>query len=158
MAEPIITHLSSTDENLQVRAAACAAVLAENPTCQTNLLKKGAVQPLVALATYGNDVARLHALAALDLLVLNNPQANEVVAQAGGIRILQGIKRYGFQQLRASAGDLQSGLTKPTEALQVAVDAKAHATQAHEARMKYSKVLDSAMPVRRAYAPGAQPQ
>ena len=37
--------------------------------------------------------------------------------------------------------------------------ADSHATQAHQARVKHSKLLDSALPVRRAYAPGAaQPQ
>lgn len=95
------------------------------------------------------------AVAALDLLVLNNPQANEAIAEAGGVRLLQGLKQYGSQGLRATAADLHQGLAKPVEMLAVAVDAKAHASQAHEARMKHSKLLHSSMPVRRAYAPGA---
>ena len=33
------------------------------------------IRPLVMLGSYGNDVARMHSIAALDLLVLNNPQA-----------------------------------------------------------------------------------
>ncbi|KAL3921510.1 MAG: hypothetical protein SGPRY_004881 [Prymnesium sp.] len=151
----IVQLLSSTNEHLQVAAASCAAVLAENPTCQTQLLKRGAVEPLVAIGSYGNDAARMLAVAALDLLVLNNPQANEAIAEAGGVRLLQGLKQYGSQGLRATAADLHQGLAKPVEMLAVAVDAKAHASQAHEARMKHSKLLHSSMPVRRAYAPGA---
>ncbi|KAL1518558.1 hypothetical protein AB1Y20_002847 [Prymnesium parvum] len=154
---PIVALLSSNDESMQVAAASCAAVLAENPTCQTQLLTQGAVEPLVALGSFGNDVARMHAVAALDLLVLNNPQANEAVEKAGGLRLLKGLKRYGSSGLRATVADMHETLTKPVESLNVAVDAKAHATQAHQARMKHSKVLEGAMPVRRAYAPGSAP-
>jgi len=101
---PIVSLLSSADEHLQVAAASCAGVLAENPTCQTQLLKQGAVEPLVALGSYGNDVARMHAVAALDLLVLNNPQANEAITQAGGVKLLQGLQRYGAQGLKGAVG------------------------------------------------------
>lgn len=154
----IIALLSSNDEHLQVAAASCAGVLAENPSCQTALLKQGAVEPLVALGSFGNDVVRMHAVAALDLLVLNNPGAIEVIERAGGLDLLQGLKRYGSSHLRSTAGDMSSGLTRPVESLNVAVDAKAHATQAHQARMKHSKVLEGAMPVRRSYAPGRVPE
>ena len=156
---PIIALLSSTNEHLQVAAASCASVLAENPSCQTQLLKQGGVPPLVALGSYGNDGARMHAVAALDLLVLNNPQANEAIAQAGGLRLLKGLQSYGAQGMRSTVAEMHQGLSQPAETLNVAVDAKAHATQAHQARLKHSKLLDSALPVRRAYAPGAaQPQ
>lgn len=154
---PLVAHLSSSDESVQLAAASCAAVLAENPACQTKLLTQGAVSPLVALGTFGTDVARMHAVAALDLLALNNPAAHDVIAQAGGLKLLKGLKRFGGQHLRGAAGGMLSALSAPAETLAVAVDAKAHATQAHEARLKHSKILEGAMPVRRAYAPGVQP-
>ena len=230
---PLVALLSATEEALQVHAASCASVLAENPLCQSKLLQQGVVRPLVLLGTYGNDLARMHSVAALDLLVLNNPQAqparwegggrafsgerrggdrsgggtgtgsgeqepksieelfgsalithplhpvyeipisvdptsssvypcadpqaNEMIKAAGGLKLLQGINRYGGSEMRRVAQDVASAVDTPAETLAVAVDAKAHATQAHEARMKHSKILGSAMGVRRAYAPGQRP-
>ena len=87
---PTVKLLSSAEEQVQVGAAALAAVLAENPQCQTMLLKHG-VASLVALGAYGNDGAKLRSVAALDLLALNNPQALEVIAAAGGLKLLKGL-------------------------------------------------------------------
>ena len=46
---PTVRLLASTNEQLQVGAAGLAAVLAENPECQTQLLKAGAVKSLISL-------------------------------------------------------------------------------------------------------------
>jgi hypothetical protein len=80
---PTVRLLASTEEPLQVGAAGLAAVLAENPECQTKLLKAGAVKSLVALASLGGDGAKLRSIAALDMLALNNPAALDAIAKAG---------------------------------------------------------------------------
>jgi len=152
---PTVTLLSSAEEALHVGAAALAAVLAENPQCQTLLLTAGAVRPLIALGTYGNDAAKLRSIAALDLLALNNPAAVEAISAAGGERLLKGVARYGGRELQGATSGLLAGVTDPGS-LSVAVDTSAHARQAHKARIKHSKVWQSATPVRRAHAPQAQ--
>lgn len=149
---PTVQLLRSTDEQLQVGAASLIAVLAENPQCQTLLLAAGAIPALISLATLGNDAAKLRAIAALDLLALNNPKALEAITAGGGQRLLQGIARFGGQQLREVTGELLHSVTQP-ETLTVAVDTAGHARQAHEARLKHSKVWRAATPVQRAQAP-----
>ena len=46
---PAVALLGASEEELQVASAGCVAVLAENPQCQTQLLKQGAVPALVEL-------------------------------------------------------------------------------------------------------------
>lgn len=55
------------------------------------LLRHGAIKPLLTIATYGSDGAKLKALAALDLLSLNNPAAHAAISEAGGMKLLQGM-------------------------------------------------------------------
>ena len=100
---PTVVLLSSREETMHVQAAALAAMLAENPQCQTKLLAANAVPPLVALGTFGNDAAKLRAVAALDLLALNNPAALEAITIAGGQRLLNGIAKFGGRELRVRA-------------------------------------------------------
>jgi hypothetical protein len=152
---PLMVQLHSADAKLQFAAAGCAAVLAENPQCQTMLLKHGAVKPLLALATYGSDAAKLKAIAALDVLALNNPAAHQALAQAGGLKMLQGVQRFGGAQLKEVTSELLQGVSAP-DSLTVAVDTAAHARQAHKARLKHSKLWQSARPVQRAHAPQQQ--
>ena len=134
-------------------------MLAENPSCQTALLDEGAVEPLVLLGTYGGDAAKLRAVAALDLLALNNPEALERIAAAGGVKLLNGLKKHGGALLGEATAALASGMDAPAETRTVAVDAKAHARQAHQARLRHSKVWRTATGgasqggVRRAVAP-----
>ena len=129
---PTVRLLASTNEQLQVGAAGLAAVLAENPECQTQLLKAGAVKSLINLGalrcslsltrqhppqpatssarracsvvagTYGNDGAKLRCVAALDLLALNNPAALEAISAAGGKQLLKGLQRFGGDMMRVS--------------------------------------------------------
>ena len=49
------------------------------------------------------------------------------------------------------------GLSGGGSAKAVAVDAKAHASQAHQARVKHSRLWEQRVGIRRAYAPGAPP-
>ena len=149
---PTVRLLRSHEEALQVGAAALSAVLAENPHCQARLLAAGAVAPLVSLGTFGNDAAKLRAVAALDLLALNNPAALEAITAAGGVNLLKGLARFGGRELKEATSGLLQGVTHP-DSLTVAVDTAAHARQAHEARVRHSKVWRSATPVRRAHAP-----
>ncbi|KOO26351.1 hypothetical protein Ctob_012494 [Chrysochromulina tobinii] len=149
---PVVRHLVSGDQRLQVAAAACVAVLAENPVCQTLLLANGAVNPLITLSSYGSDAAKLRAIAALDQLALNNPAAHEAIAQGGGLKLLKGVQRFGGETLREATADLLRGVEAP-DTLTVAVDTASHARQAHQARLKHSKVWRGATPVARAQAP-----
>ena len=58
------------------------------------------------------------------------------------------------------AQDATSGLRKVVEqpeTITVAVNTAAHARQAHEARVRHSKVWQSATPIRRAHAPQRDP-
>lgn len=133
-------------------------MLAENPQCQTALLDEGAVEPLILLGTYGHDAAKLKAIAALDLLALNNPMALERISEAGGAKLLRGLQKYGGSLMGEAAGGLLADISVAPETRKVAVDAKAHARQAHEARLRHSKVWRSAGGpphggVRRAVAP-----
>jgi hypothetical protein len=153
----VVNLLSSENPHVQVAAAACSAVLAENPQCQTMLLKAGVIEPLISLGTYGSDAAKLKAIAAMDLLALNNPAAHQAMIQAGGQRLLEGLKRYGGNHMVEATQELLKGVTSP-DTLTVAVDTASHARQAHQARMKHSKVLQSAFPMQRAQAPQQAPQ
>ena len=153
---PTVQLLKSADEHLHVGAAGLAAVLAENPQCQTLLLRAGAIEPLISLGTYGNDAAKLRSVAALDLLALNNPPAVAAISKAGGAQLLKGLAKFGGSQLKEATSELLKGVSQP-ETLKVAVDTAAHARQAHQARLKHSKVWQSAAaPVRRAVAPGQE--
>ena len=155
---PTVRLLSSPEEQVQVGAAGRAAVLAENPQCQTMLLKHGVVPPLVNLGAYGNDGAKLRSVAALDLLALNNPQALEAIASAGGLKLLKGLQKYGGDMLKDATSSLFQGVSKPSS-VQVEVDTASHARLAHETRLKHSKVWRSAAGgpgVQRAQAPQRQ--
>jgi len=154
---PVVELLSNKEVNLQLGAASCTAVLAENPQCQTMLLRHGAIKPLLTIATYGSDGAKLKALAALDLLSLNNPAAHAAISEAGGVKLLQGLQRFGGSLLQEATGELLQGLASP-ESMTVAVDTASHARQAHQARLKHSKVWPGRAPVSRAQAPQAQAQ
>ena len=52
------------------------------------------------LGTYGNDVAKAYAVAALDLLRLNNAQAYKHIVDKGGMQMLEGLKQYGVDSCR----------------------------------------------------------
>ena len=152
----IVPLLAADEESLQMRAASCAAVLAENPACQTKLLKQKVVAPLVELGKYGGDGAKLQSIAALEMLALNNPAAVEAIAAAGGVELIQGLHRVGGPLLKEATETLLGGISAPAETRTVAVDAKAHARQAHSTRLKHSKVWQSATgqgPMRRAISP-----
>ena len=154
---PVVRLLSSNEVGIQVAAAGCAAVLAENPQCQTLLLKHGAVRPLLALSRFGGDAAKLKSLAALDLLSLNNPAAHDEIAKADGLKILQGVRKYSNDEMRAATTDLLAGVSSPDQRT-VTVDTAGHARQAHQARLRHSKVWQSATPMKRAQAPQQQPE
>ena len=126
---PSVKLLSSLAEPIQVAAAGLAAVLAENPQCQTMLLKAGAVPPLVRLGSFGGDGAKLRALAALDLLALNHPAALQAIANSGGRQLLEGVRRYGGETLKGLTAELLDGLDAPSKQT-VTVDTAAHARQA----------------------------
>ena len=104
---PVVTLLRHDDEMVQVAAAGCAAILAECPQCQAALLQQGAAEPLVALGTYGNDAAKMRAVAALDLLALNNPAAQKRIELAGGLRLLGGIAAAVHERLGCQPPDCQ---------------------------------------------------
>lgn len=131
-------------------AASCASILAECVPCQTALSAAKADEMLVRLATFGNDVAKLHALAALEQLALNNPRAQERIAQAGGLQLLRGLESFGGGDLRDVAGGFATGLEEPKKN-RVAVDAKSHAHMAHVTRLKHSKVWEKAVGIAKAY-------
>jgi len=70
-------HFLCTEE-VQGAATGALAQLAENPTCQQMIAGAGALAPLMKLTTYGNDMARLGSMAALDVLSVNNPLVHQV--------------------------------------------------------------------------------
>jgi hypothetical protein len=152
----IVRLLSSQEEWLQVSAARCVAILAEDLRCQKELVKARAVDPLILLGTYGNDVAKAYAVAALDLLRLSNAQAHRHIVDKGGMQMLEGLKQYGFGEMRGIVSETIDSLQRPPSATGVAsVDASGHVKQAHQQRLKHSKLWDS-MGLRRAYAPQGQ--
>ena len=59
------------------------------------------------------------------------------------------------RMLREATGELLKGVSDPST-LKVAVDTAAHARQAHDARVRHSKVWRGATAVRRAHAPKQQ--
>jgi len=151
--QQIVRLLSSQEEWLQVSAARCVAILAEDLRCQKDLVKARAIDPLILLGTYGNDVAKAYAVAALDLLRLNNAQAYKHIVDKGGMQMLEGLKQYGFGEMRGLVSETIDSLQRPPAATGVAsVDASGHVKQAHQQRMKHSKLWDS-MGLKRAYAP-----
>jgi len=150
--KPVVRLLSSRDPHIQVQAAACAAILAECVPCQTALSGAKAEEPLVQLATFGSDVAKLHAIAALELIALNNPTAQARIAAAGGLQLLHGIESFGFSAIRGVAGSLASGLEQEPGTTRVSVDVKSHARMAHETRLKHSKIWERAVGQPRAYS------
>jgi len=107
----------------------------------------------VQLATFGIDVAKLAALAALQQLALNNPTSQERITTAGGLQLLHGIQDFGFSELRGLAGDVVQGLEAGPDKARVAVDVKSHARMAHEARLKHSKIWSRSVGLTRAYSP-----
>jgi len=148
----VIGLLGSPDESVQVAAAGCAAILAECRECQAMLTAQGAEEALVMLGTFGNDVAKLRAVAALELLALHNPKSQQRIAQAGGRALLDGLERYGGQMLRSAAGDLAGGF-KEGAARPASVDSQGHARAAHDVRRKHSRIWQEAVGIQRAYAP-----
>ena len=94
-------------------------------------------------------------MAALDLLALNNPQALEEIASAGGLKLLQGLQKHGGDMLKDATSSLVQGVAQPAS-VKVEVDTASHARLAHETRLKHSKVWRSAAGgpgVQRAQAP-----
>ena len=148
----VVGFLASADEALQVPAARCAAILAEDPQCQQMLVRARAVDALVFLGTYGNDAAKMHAVAALDLLRLNNAAASKQIREGGGMQLLSGLKQYGLGGMRDLVGEQLGSLQQPGAVVQAAVEPSAHVKQAHQQRVKHSKMWES-VGVRRAYAP-----
>ena len=148
----VVSFLASADEALQVSAARCAAILAEDPQCQQMLVRAKAVDALVFLGTYGNDMAKMHAVAALDLLRLNNVAASKQIRESGGMQMLSGLKQYGLGGLRDLVSEQLDSLQKPSAVVQATVEPTAHVKQAHLQRVKHSKMWES-VGVRRAYAP-----
>lgn len=98
-------------------------------------------------------MAKAYAVAALDLLRLNNAQAYKHILDKGGMQMLEGLKQYGFGEMRGLVSETIDSLQRPPAATGVAsVDASGHVKQAHQQRMKHSKLWDS-MGLKRAYAP-----
>jgi len=98
-------------------------------------------------------VAKLHALAALEQMALNNPLARERIAKGGGLEMLHGVGGFGSgSDLRDAAADFARGLEASDETVQVAVDIRSHARRAHETRLKHSKIFQNHVGVARSYA------
>ena len=57
-------------------------------------MRSRAIEPLILLGTYGNDVAKAYAVAALDLMRLDNGQAFKQIVDKGGLQMLQGVQQY----------------------------------------------------------------
>ena len=53
------------------------------------------LEPLLDLARHANDATRLSALAAVELIALNLPQAADRVAALGGADLREGLRRHG---------------------------------------------------------------
>ena len=116
------------------------------------LVRAKAVDALVFLGTYGNDMAKMHAVAALDLLRLNNVAASKQIRESGGMQMLSGLKQYGLGGLRDLVSEQLDSLQQPSAVVQATVEPTAHVKQAHLQRVKHSKMWES-VGVRRAYAP-----
>ena len=139
-------------------------------------MRARAIDPLIVLGTYDNDVVKTYAIATLDLLKINNAHAYQQIVEKGGLRLLEGLKQFGapvaardacspaampvlcfvagLGEMRGIVSEQIDGLQQPPE-VQALVDAGGHARQAKQQRIKHSKLWDS-MGLQRAYAP--QPQ
>ena len=151
----VVRLLESSDEHLQLAATSCLAVLAESEACRGVLDAHTVVEPLVALATYGNDAVKMHAVAALDQISLNNRGVKQKIVGSGGLELLQGLRKYGGMHMRSTTSEMVEGLEEAPSAQQIAVDAKAHARMAHETRIKHSKIWEMATGMPRAYSGGS---
>ena len=65
--------LESKEEQVQAAATGALSQLAENPVCQQMIVAEGAIEPLLGIASYANDLQKLGAMNALDVLEINNP-------------------------------------------------------------------------------------
>ena len=109
------------------------------------------LEPLLDLARHANDATRLSALAAVELIALNLPQAADRIAALGGADLREGLRRHGSQSLRHMAAE---ALALPSATRRVAVDANAHARQAKAARRRHSALgAGRGGGVRRAFLP-----
>ena len=67
----------------------------------------------------------------------------QAIAAAGGLQLLKGLQRFGGV-LKDATSDLLKGVSDPAS-LTVEVDTAAHARQAHQTRLKHSKVCATAL-------------
>ena len=107
---------------------------------------------LPQLARFANDATRLSALAALELLALNLPDAADKIGELGGGSLRQGLSQHGSAQVREM---VRGGAVLEPPKKRVAVDARAHAKLAKQARIRHSRLGAgrSQVGIRRAYHP-----
>lgn len=140
VAAPIVRLLDSPTPLLHEHAAATAAAIAENKQCMRMLLAGGAVGPLLALTSHGSDGARSHALSCLRMMCVDRDGRDAVAAAAQRTTTLAGLKAFGPAGLRGVAAEVEQLLEST---LSVAVDGRAHARMARDARVGLSKLRHS---------------
>lgn len=138
-------------EHAQFAATAALSALAENPTCQQMIAAEGAIKPLLKAATYGTDMHKLNALAALDVLELGNERARKTMKEYGAPQLLKGLNSMGASMLREQAGSLGARLSEPGAS--VDLDAAAHVKAARATRVKYDGVRQRAFRMMQTGAP-----
>ncbi|KAL1504244.1 hypothetical protein AB1Y20_010653 [Prymnesium parvum] len=144
----LVRALSSEVEQLQAAATGALAQLAENPTCQRMIVAEGAVKPLVGIASYADDMQKLGAMNALDVLAINNAKAREQLQASGAAGVLKGIGTLGSGLLREQAigfGERLQGRAEP-------LSPEAHVQAARKTRIQYDSVRHRAMEMMRGWA------
>ena len=111
--EPLVRMLGSEDPRVQMAVTGPLSALAENPSCQTMIVAAGAITPLMAMAQYGSDMQKLGAMAALDVLAINNAASVKQLKTEGAGALLGGLSTVGSPLLREQASDFGSRLDAP---------------------------------------------
>mmetsp|Transcript_11594 Transcript_11594/g.37171 ORF Transcript_11594/g.37171 Transcript_11594/m.37171 type:complete len:301 (-) Transcript_11594:105-1007(-) len=137
---PLVRLLGVDSEEVQASATGALAQLAENPICQQMIAAAGALPPLLKLATFGGDVPRLLAVAALDVLSVNNPLVHQELLTSGAPRVLQGLSTLGTPLLREQASSFHARLKEEKSTADPKMDHATHVRAARDTRMKYNKL------------------
>jgi len=143
----LVKALDSEEEQVQFAATGALAQLAENPVCQQMIVSEGAIKPLVGIASYANDMQKLGAMNALDVLEINNPAARKQLEDSGAPNVLKGIGSMGSGLLREQASEFGTRLQGSAQKL----SADAHVQAARKTRIRYDGVRNRAMQMMRGW-------
>jgi hypothetical protein len=136
---PLVALLTeSSDPRVALAVMGALGSLGENPTCQKMIAEAGAIAPLLQVANYGTDLAKVAAMNALEVLEINNPKVRAELDAGGAAKLLQGLGSVGSGLLREQAREFDGRLKdKPPKA---GLGAEQHVRAARDTRMRYDGV------------------